>query len=246
VTGDDAASVKEQLILAIPCHHGVAAGARSGGIGCEDLKAGDAHGVIRAIPGIVTKDEDGARSHDAGGIVGGVRPVGRPVEPPKQADAWGHSQGAVEDVGALRHVDRLPERNALSEFDGMLQGCDRGSGGAGIAVVAKRRRRKEDGAAEVAVDAVPVGIPVVARVVRFAGGARASEQPEETAVAVQRNGHPVLTAGLHGSLTDRLPSLGLRTCTERLDPIAEIAVWPGEFNASPLLDEAKRGGFGQC
>jgi hypothetical protein len=210
VTGDDAASVKEQLILAIPCHHGVAAGARSGGIGCEDLKAGDAHGVIRAIPGIVTKDEDGARSHDAGGIVGGVRPVGRPVEPPKQADAWGHSQGAVEDIGALRHVDRLPERDALSEFDGMLQGCNRGSGGAGIAVVAKRRRGQEDGAAEVAIDAVPVGVSEVAGVVRFAGNARASEEPEKTAVAVQRNGHPVGVAEFRCRFRDRLPDRALR------------------------------------
>jgi hypothetical protein len=140
----------------------------------------------------------------------------------------------------------LPQRDAFSEFDRVTKGSHGRIGGTRVPVVSERWRRKEDGPRELAIDAVPVGIPVVARVVRFAGGARASEQPEETAVAVQRNGHPVLTAGLHGSLTDRLPSLGLRTCTERLDPIAQIAVWPGEFNASPLLDEAKRGGFGQC
>jgi hypothetical protein len=128
----------------------------------------------------------------------------------------------------------------------MTKGSHGRIGGTRVPVVSERWRRKEDGPRELAIDAVPVGVSEVARVVRFAGDARASEEPEKTAVAVQRNGHPVLTAGLHGSLTDRLPSLGLRTCTESLDPIARIAVWPGEFHASPLLDEAKRGGFGQC
>jgi hypothetical protein len=185
------ASVKQDLVGATSRHHGIAACSGSGGIGCEDLQACDLHRVVGGVPRVITEDQHGAGSHDARQVVGGVGPVGRAVEPPEQADTRGHSKRAVQDIGPLRHVDGLPERDALGEFNGVLEARDWSVGGPGIQVVTKWRGCEEDGAREVPIDAIAVGISVVARVVRFPNGARASEEPEEASVAVQRKGHPI-------------------------------------------------------
>jgi hypothetical protein len=104
-------------------------------------------------------------------------------------------------------------------------------------VIPERRRRKEDGAGEFSIEAVAVGIAKVAGQVRFAVRPWPAEQPEEAGILVGRNRQAILTTRLGGGLSDGLPRLSLGTRAERLDPITQIAVGPGELNPSPLLDE---------
>jgi hypothetical protein len=116
----------------------------------------------------------------------------------------------------------LSERDALGEFDRMFEARDWSRGSTGIQVVPERGRCEEDGAREVAIDAISVGVPIVARIVGFPHGARASEEPEEAAVAVQCHRHPVGIARLCGCFRDRSPDRGIGIRAGDLDPEPKV------------------------
>jgi hypothetical protein len=201
--------------------------------------------MVGGVAGVLTKDEHGAGANDACQVVGGIGPVCRAVEPPEETDARWHLEGTLHDVGPLRHVDGLAERDALCEFDGLFQACDRCRRSAGIQIVSKGRRRKEDGTGEIAIDAISVGITVVARIVRFPDGSRASEEPEEAGLTVQRQRHPIGGARPSWCLRHRPPDRGFGVWAGDLDPESKVGPRPAEFDAALSGERLDRGLNGQ-
>jgi hypothetical protein len=122
----------------------------------------------------------------------------------------------------------------------MFEACDWCRRSAGIQIVSKGRRRKEDGTGEIAIYAISVGITVVARIVRFPDGSRASEEPEEAGLIVQRQRHPIGGARPCGRLRHRPPDRGFGIWAGDFDPESKVRPRPAEFDAALLGERLDR------